>query len=47
MSTHKYTHRHIYEYYTDILTRLPMFIYITNLPILLHPHMCLGIYAHA
>ena len=47
MSTYKHTHRHIYKYYPDILTRLPILIHITNLPILLHLHVCLGIYALA
>ena len=26
MSAHKRIHRHIYKYYTDILTRLPIII---------------------
>ena len=35
MSTHKHIHRYMYKYIsTDILT---------NLPILLHLHVCLGI----
>ena len=44
MPIHKHIHRYMHKYIsTNTLTRLPILIIITNLPIILHLHVCLGI----